>query len=74
MLLLSMLKIAGVLIIAILVIVSAVIFLTGPKLPEDVDRTIDSVLRSELPELLIGKTGYVCPGQQHKRDFEENYI
>jgi pimeloyl-ACP methyl ester carboxylesterase len=60
-LLLKILKVFGVLIIALLVIVGAAIYFSGPRLPENIDRTIDHVLQSDLPEFLKGKTGYVYP-------------
>ena len=53
--------IVGVLLVAVLVIVTAAIYLSGPKLPEGTEATIDSVLHSELPEFLKGETGYVYP-------------
>ncbi len=58
---LKILKIAGVFIVAILLIVSAAIYFSGPKLPDDIDGTIDGVLHSELPEFLTGETGLVHP-------------
>ena len=58
---LKILKIVGILIVALLIIVSAAIFFSGPQLPEDIDQTIDDVLQSDLPEFLKGKTGYVYP-------------
>lgn len=51
----------GVFIAAILVIVSAAIYFSGPQLPGDIDKTIDGVLQSDLPEFLKGETGYVYP-------------
>jgi pimeloyl-ACP methyl ester carboxylesterase len=56
---LKIIKIVGVFIVAILGIVSAAIYFSGPQLPEDIDRTIDGVLQSDLPEFLKGETGYV---------------
>ena len=58
---LTILKGAGIVIIAILAIASAAIYFSGPQLPTDIDETIDYVLQSDLPELLKGKTGYVYP-------------
>jgi len=58
---LKILKIMGVFIAAILVIVSAAIYFSGPQLPGDIDKTIDGVLQSDLPEFLKGETGYVYP-------------
>ena len=55
------LKIVGAVLLAVLVIVGAAIYLSGPRLPEGTDTTIDSVLHSELPEFLKGETGYVHP-------------
>ncbi|MBT8341139.1 MAG: alpha/beta hydrolase [Desulfatitalea sp.] len=54
-------KIVGISTIAFLTIVSAMISFSGPQLPEDSDRTIGGVLKSDLPEFLKGKTGYVYP-------------
>ena len=34
------------------------IFLGGPKLPRETDAIIDEVLQSELPELVVGQTGF----------------
>jgi len=34
------------------------IFLGGPKLPRETDAIIDEVMQSELPELIIGQTGF----------------
>ena len=55
----KILKIAGLCIVVILVIVSVAIYFSGPQLPENIDGTIDGVLRSDLPEFLKGETGYV---------------
>jgi pimeloyl-ACP methyl ester carboxylesterase len=35
------------------------IFLGGPKLPPETDAIIDEVMQSELPELVVGQTGFV---------------
>lgn len=56
---LKILSIAGVLIVVILAIVSAAIYFSGPRLPEDIEETIDGVLQSDLPEFVKGETGYV---------------
>jgi pimeloyl-ACP methyl ester carboxylesterase len=56
---LKILKIVGILIVALLIIVSAAIYFSGPQLPEDIDKTIDDVQQSDLPEFLKGETGYV---------------
>lgn len=61
-LLLIILGIVGVFIVAITAIVGAAIYFSGPRLPDDIDGTIDGVLQSDLPELLKGETGYVYPG------------
>ncbi len=58
---LKILKIAGVFIVVILAIVSAVIYFSGPQLPGDLDETIDNVLQSDLPEFVKGRSGYVYP-------------
>lgn len=36
------------------------IFLGGPKLPPETDAIIDEVLQSEVPELIIGQTGFAA--------------
>jgi pimeloyl-ACP methyl ester carboxylesterase len=56
------LKIGGIALVAMLAVVSAAIYFSGPRLPEDIDATIDSVLLSDLPEFLKGETGYVRSG------------
>jgi pimeloyl-ACP methyl ester carboxylesterase len=58
----KILKIGGIALVVLLAIVSAAIYLTGPRLPEDIDETIDSVLLSDLPEFLKGETGYIHSG------------
>ncbi len=55
------LKVAAVLVLTVLLLLTAVVYFSGPRLPEDVDKTIDRVLRSELPEFIKGETGYVQP-------------
>jgi pimeloyl-ACP methyl ester carboxylesterase len=60
--LIKMLKVGGIALVALLAIVGAAIYLSGPQLPEDADETIDSVLLSDLPEFLKGETGYVQSG------------
>lgn len=57
-----MLKIAGLFIVALLTVLVAVVYFSGPRLPDDTDRTIDRVLQSDLPEFVKGETGYVHPG------------
>jgi pimeloyl-ACP methyl ester carboxylesterase len=51
------------LLVSLLVVVSTAIYLYfyGPKLPEDIDRTIDGIFQSDLPEFLKGETGYIYP-------------
>ena len=51
----------GIFIIALLIIVGAAIYFSGPQLPEDIDKTIDEVQQSDLPDFLKGETGYVYP-------------
>jgi pimeloyl-ACP methyl ester carboxylesterase len=48
---------------ALIVTGSAAVYLyfSGPKLPEDMDKTIDGVFQSDLPELLKGESGYIYP-------------
>ena len=58
---LKILRIVGILIVALLIIVGAGIYFAGPQLPGDIDKTIDDVQRSDLPEFLKGETGYVYP-------------
>ena len=58
---LKILKIAGVFIVVILAVAIAALYFSGPQLPEDIDRTIEGVLQSDLPEFIKGKTGYVHP-------------
>ena len=58
---LKILKIVSVVITALFVIVSVAIYFSGPQLPEDIDKKIDDILQSDLPEFLKGKTGYVYP-------------
>ena len=60
-LLLKTLKIAGLFIVAGLVVAGAAIYFSGPRLPEDIEATIDRVMQSDLPEFLKGETGYVYP-------------
>jgi pimeloyl-ACP methyl ester carboxylesterase len=50
----------SVLIIVLLLLVGFLIyvFTSGPKLPPDTDNIIDSVLNNELPEVIVGKTGF----------------
>jgi pimeloyl-ACP methyl ester carboxylesterase len=61
-LLLKFLKIIGIVFIAVVFIAGAIIYFTGPKLPNDIDKIIDETIKSDLPELLKGKTGYVKSG------------
>lgn len=61
--LLNTLKIGGIALVAILAIISAAIYFSGPRLPEDIDETIDDVLLSDLPEFLKGETGYLRSGE-----------
>ena len=58
---LKILRIVGILIVALLIIVGADIYFSGPQLPGDIDKTIDDVQRSDLPEFLKGESGYVYP-------------
>ena len=60
--LLKLLKITGVVFVAVVFIAGALIYFSGPKLPVDIDTTIDEIIKSDLPELLKGKTGYVHSG------------
>lgn len=56
-------KFGGIALIIVMILAGTALFLSGPKLPDDADETIDSVLRSELPEILQGRTGYVQSGK-----------
>jgi pimeloyl-ACP methyl ester carboxylesterase len=53
------LKITGLLIVVMLLSVSAALYFSGPRLPEEIDALIDGVVQSDLPEFLKGETGYV---------------
>jgi pimeloyl-ACP methyl ester carboxylesterase len=57
----KILKIAGVLVAAMLVLASAALYFSGPRLSEEIEGIIDAALQSDLPELLKGETGYVNP-------------
>ena len=59
---LKYLKIIGIVLIAVVFIAGVLIYFTGPKLPNDIDEIIDEIIKSDLPELLKGKTGYVQSG------------
>lgn len=56
------LKIVGITFVAVVVIIGTLINFSGPKLPNNIDKTIDDVMKSDLPELLHGNTGYVQSG------------
>lgn len=56
------LKIAGVVVVAVVVTAAGIITFSGPPLPEGAEETIDAVVASDLPELLRGETGYVHNG------------
>jgi pimeloyl-ACP methyl ester carboxylesterase len=55
-------KIIGIVIVSVTVIAVALICFTGPVLPDDIDDTINVVMKSELPEFLQGDTGFVKSG------------
>lgn len=61
--LIRILRISGIIFLAIAIIASATIYFSGPKLPDDIDVTIDELLQSDLPELLKGNTGFVRSGE-----------
>ncbi len=61
-LLLKILKIVGIVFVSVALIAGAFIYFTGPKLPDDIDKTIDDIIKTDLPELLQGNTGYVQSG------------
>lgn len=61
-LLLKLLKIFGIVLIAVFSITVAFINLSGPKLPDNTDKIIDETINSDLPELVKGKTGYAQSG------------
>ncbi|MBK8903932.1 MAG: alpha/beta hydrolase [Anaerolineaceae bacterium] len=49
------------LLVGLLIFLAAVlifIFIGGPKLPPDTDAIIDEVINSELPEMIVGETGF----------------
>ena len=60
--LLKLLKVVGIIFVTVAFIACALIYFSGPKLPEDIDKIIDDVMQSELPELIHGDTGYVKSG------------
>jgi hypothetical protein len=53
----KILKISVIVLLAIVLVAGTVIFSSDPKLPDDINETIDALLASELPELLQGDTG-----------------
>ncbi len=61
-LLLKLLKIVGIIFVVAAVIAGSLIYFSGPKLPEDIDKTIDDIKKSDLPKLLQGNAGYVQSG------------
>lgn len=50
--------ISGAAIVLVIIAASIYIFTSGPELPPDIDAVIEQVLKSELPELIKGKTGF----------------
>ncbi len=62
-LLIRSLKFIGIALLVILILLATALFFYGPGVPQDADMTIDSVLQSDLPELLQGQTGYVDSGE-----------
>lgn len=46
---------------ALLIITIIALYFSGPQLPGDIEEKIEEVLKSDLPELVKGKTGYVYP-------------
>lgn len=57
------LKLGSVAFFAIVIVVGIVLSFSGPRLPDDTDSTIDSVMQLELPELLQGEIGFVHSGE-----------
>lgn len=57
--LIALAKISGIALLILLMGVIVFVFFTGPRLPANTDRIIDDVMRSELPELVKGRSGYV---------------
>lgn len=55
-------KITGIVFAAAALMVAALIYFSGPELPDDIDDTINVVMKSELPEFLRGDTGLVRSG------------
>lgn len=60
--LIKFLKIIGIVLVSVTVVAVALIYFSGPELSNDIDNTINDVMKSELPELLHGDTGYVKSG------------
>ncbi|MFC2092895.1 alpha/beta fold hydrolase [Bacteroidota bacterium] len=54
----NIILISGAAILLVIIAASIYIFTSGPKLPPETDAVIEQVLKSELPELIKGKTGF----------------
>jgi pimeloyl-ACP methyl ester carboxylesterase len=61
----KILKIFGIIFLIIITILIIIIYFTGPSLPENTDEIIDKVIKSELPVIVKGKTGYAKSGNIH---------
>ncbi|MGD9369518.1 MAG: hypothetical protein PVH87_27660, partial [Desulfobacteraceae bacterium] len=55
-------KITGIVFAAAAVMAVALIYFSGPELPDNIHDTINFVMKSKLPEFLQGDTGYVQSG------------
>lgn len=53
------LKIVGIAVLGLLIGLIAYVFLTTPKLPKNADSIIEEVLKTEIPKLVKGETGFV---------------
>ncbi len=54
-----LLVIIGIALLALLIGLIMYIFFTGPSLPEDTDVIIEKTLNAEIPEFVVGESGYV---------------
>lgn len=60
--LIRLFKIIGIVFISVTLMAVALIYFSGPELPDDIDDTINFIMKSDLPEFLQGDTGYVQSG------------
>lgn len=54
----KILKVAGILILLLLLVSTIYIYTSGPTLPKQTDDIIETVLKNPLPEVVKGKTGF----------------